>query len=129
MKIFIFISMVVVLSFIFASCTPSTYETTSNITFSNVMPEPKAEVHITKSSNALQFEIYHNGDLVELDGYVLRNEDIYENYTNYSDFNTLVFTDIEEGNYIFSAYKNGRSFSHKFNTKDLTSYNIIDVKE
>lgn len=111
-------------------CTPAPYETTSNITFENIMPEPKSEIHITKTSDGmLGFEVYHDGNIIELEGYVLRNEDIYENYTNYGNFNTLVFTEVEEGNYIFSAYKNGQSFSHKFNTKDLTQYNIIEVKE
>lgn len=111
-------------------CAPATYETSNSINFENVIPEPKAELHITKTSDGmLGFEVYHDDNIIELDGYVLRNEDTYENYTNYSNFSTLVFTEVQEGNYIFSAYKNGYSFSHKFNTKDLTEYNIIEVQE
>lgn len=118
---------VILLSFVLIGCTPATYETTSNITFENIIPEPRTELHITKLHNNITFEVYHNGDIIELDGYTFRNEDTYETLPNYGDWETLTFLDVEEGFYTFAGYKNGRSFVYQIDTLEIIDNVIIQL--
>ena len=109
-KLLLVIALLVVV--VLSGCYPS-YVIEEN-TMMNLVPEQKYYVEIDYRTNGIAITVKQFDDIIYLDESFLRNVETHEGYVNYGNIETLVYTDLENGNYKFGGRYGEREIYREF---------------